>query len=134
MWPCEYLVVRDTIIREIVRVTRESGAKKVFVASSAPRVMYPNVYGINMLTRSELICGHGQSAEEVARQIGADAVIFLPVKGLKNTLTDLNPTIKQFDLSCFDGIYGTGDITPEYLDNLGAQRIAAKEVKKSDGK
>ena len=125
-------IVRGTTMREIVRVARESGAKKVYVASSAPRVMYPNVYGIDMPTRSELICGHGQSAQEVAQQIGADAVIFLPVEGLKNALTDLNPKIKQFDMSCFDGVYVTGDITPEYLDRLEAQRTATKEVKSDD--
>ena len=49
-------IVRGTTMREIVRMARESGAKKVYVASSAPRVMYPNVYGIDMPTRSELIC------------------------------------------------------------------------------
>ena len=125
-------IVRGTTMREIVRVARESGAKKVFVASSAPRVMYPNVYGIDMPTRSELICGHGQSAEEVARQIGADAVIFLPVEGLKGALSDLNPNIERFDMSCFDGVYVTGDITPEYLNALEAKRNAAKEEKKSD--
>ena len=67
-------IVRGTTMREIVRMARESGAKKVYVASSAPRVMYPNVYGIDMPTRSELICGHGATAEEVARII-ARAVV-----------------------------------------------------------
>ena len=115
-------IVRGTTMREIVRMARESGAKKVFVASSAPRVMFPNVYGIDMPTRAELICGHGQSPEEVARLIGADAVIFQTVDGLKSALTDLNCEIARFDCSCFDGEYVTGDVTEEYLTALEAGR------------
>ena len=126
-------IVRGTTMREIVRMARESGAKKVYVASSAPRVMYPNVYGIDMPTRSELICGHGATAEEVARQIGADAVIFQTVEGLKGALTDLNPNISRFDCSCFDGEYVTGDIDAAYLDKLEASRSKpAKPASKDD--
>ncbi|MGN1209187.1 MAG: amidophosphoribosyltransferase, partial [Duodenibacillus sp.] len=108
-------IVRGTTMREIVRVARESGARKVYVASSAPRVMYPNVYGIDMPTRSELICGHGQGADEVARQIGADAVIFQTVEGLVHSLQDMNSAIREFDCSCFTGEYVTGDIDEAYL-------------------
>lgn len=111
-------IVRGTTMKEIVRMARESGAKKVFVASSAPRVMYPNVYGIDMPTRSELICGDGKTSEEVAREIGADGVIYQTLDGLKNALHDLNPAIEQFDCSCFDGVYVTGDVTEEYLASL----------------
>lgn len=115
-------IVRGTTMREIVRMARESGAKKVYVASSAPRVMYPNVYGIDMPTRSELICGHGQGADEVARQIGADAVIFQSVEGLVQSLRDMNGAIEQFDCSCFTGEYVTGDIDEAYLARLEASR------------
>lgn len=125
-------IVRGTTMKEIVRMARESGAKKVFVASSAPRVMYPNVYGIDMPTRAELICGHGQTPEEVAHIIGADAVIFQSVEGLKSALTDLNCDITRFDCSCFDGVYVTGDVTEEYLDKLEASRNAP-QVKKVAG-
>ena len=125
-------IVRGTTMREIVRMARESGAKKVYVASSAPRVMYPNVYGIDMPTRSELICGHGATAEEVARQIGADAVIFQTVEGLKGALKDLNPNITRFDCSCFDGEYVTGDIDATYLDNLEASRSKPVKPAKDD--
>ena len=125
-------IVRGTTMREIVRMARESGAKKVYVASSAPRVMYPNVYGIDMPTRSELICGHGATAEEVARQIGADAVIFQTVEGLKGALKDLNPNITRFDCSCFDGEYVTGDIDATYLDNLEASRCKPVKPAKDD--
>ena len=115
-------IVRGTTMTEIVRMARESGAKKVFVASSAPRVMYPNVYGIDMPTKAELICGDGKSAEEVAKVIGADAVVFQTLDGLKNALHDMNPSITRFDCSCFDGEYVTGDVTEEYLTALEAGR------------
>jgi len=104
-------IVRGTTMKEIVRMARESGAKKVFVASSAPRVMFPNVYGIDMPTKSELICGDGKDADAVAKELGADKVIFQSIDGLKNALHDLNPNIPAFDCSCFDGVYVTGDVT-----------------------
>ena len=115
-------IVRGTTMSQIVRMARESGAKKVWVASSAPRVRFPNVYGIDMPTRSELICGHGQTADDVARAIGADKVIYQTEEGLVNSLRDLNPEIKAFDCSCFDGKYVTGDIDDAYLDRLEASR------------
>ena len=115
-------IVRGTTMREIVRIARESGAKKVFVASSAPRVMFPNVYGIDMPTRSELLCGDGRDAKAVAESLGADAVVYQTIDGLKNALHDLNPSIPRFDCSCFDGDYVTGDITEEYLARLDAAR------------
>lgn len=115
-------IVRGTTMSQIVRMARESGAKKVWVASSAPRVCFPNVYGIDMPTRSELICGHGQTADDVARAIGADKVIYQTEEGLVNSLRDLNPEIKAFDCSCFDGKYVTGDIDEAYLDRLEASR------------
>ena len=122
-------IVRGTTMRQIVKMARESGAKKVFVASSAPRVMYPNVYGIDMPTRSELICGQGQSAEYVASQIGADAVVFQSVRGLVGALREMNPAIGQFDCSCFDGKYVTGDITEEYLRELEQARARSSALK-----
>lgn len=125
-------IVRGTTMTEIVRMARESGAKKVFVASSAPRVMFPNVYGIDMPTKSELICGDGKSAEEVAKVIGADRVIFQTLDGLRNALHDLNPSIKAFDCSCFDGIYVTGDVTEAYLEKLGNAPAAPAPVEVVD--
>ena len=93
-------IVRGTTMTEIVRMAREAGAVKVFVASSAPRVMFPNVYGIDMPTRSELLCGDGKSAEEVAKILGADAVIYPPVEDLNKVLCDMNPSVESFDCSC----------------------------------
>lgn len=126
-------IVRGTTMTEIVRMVREAGAVKVFVASSAPRVMFPNVYGIDMPTRSELLCGDGKSAEEVAKILGADAVIYPPVEDLNKVLCDMNPSVESFDCSCFDGRYVTGDITPEYLDALDAKAAAAKTAVKAAG-
>ena len=126
-------IVRGTTMTEIVRMAREAGAVKVFVASSAPRVMFPNVYGIDMPTRSELLCGDGKSAEEVAKILGADAVIYPPVEDLNKVLCDMNPSVESFDCSCFDGRYVTGDITPEYLDALDAKAAAAKTAVKAAG-
>lgn len=119
-------IVRGTTMREIVRMTRQAGAKKVFVASGAPRVCFPNVYGIDMPTRSELICGDGKDGAAVAKVLEADAVIYQRLEDLTAALHDMNPAINQFDCSCFDGQYVTGDVTPEYLKHLDDMTKAAK--------
>lgn len=122
-------IVRGTTMREIIRMTRESGAKKVFVASSAPRVMFPNVYGIDMPTKSELLCGDGKDEKEVAEILGADAVVYQTLEGLKGALHDMNPSIPAFDCSCFDGVYVANDVTEEYLARLDAARKAPAPAK-----
>jgi amidophosphoribosyltransferase len=110
-------IVRGTTSREIVQMARESGAKRVIFASAAPPVKFPNVYGIDMPTRHELIA-YGRSDEEVCREITADALVYQNLDALKASISDCNPAIKSFEASCFDGIYVTGDITREYLDRL----------------
>ncbi|HWZ49187.1 MAG TPA: amidophosphoribosyltransferase [Herbaspirillum sp.] len=110
-------IVRGTTSREIVQMARESGAKRVIFASAAPPVKFPNVYGIDMPTRHELIA-YGRSDEEVCREITADALVYQDLDALKASISDCNPVIKSFEASCFDGIYVTGDITREYLDRL----------------
>ncbi|MFM2446819.1 MAG: hypothetical protein RI936_1266 [Pseudomonadota bacterium] len=127
-------IVRGTTISEIVRMARDSGARKVFVASAAPPVRYPNVYGIDMPTSSELIAGGGKSVEEIRAEIGADALVYQRVEDLKAALTDMNPAITRFEASCFDGDYVTGDITPDYLARLNTARTApppAEEMQRS---
>jgi amidophosphoribosyltransferase len=114
-------IVRGTTSREIVDMAREAGANKVYFASAAPPVRFPNVYGIDMPTRSELIA-YGRSDEEIARQIGADALVYQDIEAMKQAVRDVNPAITQFDASCFDGHYITGDITPEYLDMTERRR------------
>lgn len=114
-------IVRGTTSREIVQMAREAGARKVFFASAAPPVLYPNVYGIDMPTRDELIA-HGRTVEEVCAEITADRVIYQDVDALKRAISDVNPELKNFEASCFDGIYVTGDVTPEYLDRQESAR------------
>jgi amidophosphoribosyltransferase len=119
--------VRGTTSREIVQMARESGARKVFFASSAPPVRFPNVYGIDMPTRAELIAAH-RSEEEVACEIGADALIYQDLEALKEAVRSLNPKLTRFETSCFDGEYITGDVTSAYLRAVETQREAARDA------
>jgi len=114
-------IVRGTTSREIVQMARDSGAKKVIFASAAPPVIYPNVYGIDMPTRDELIA-HGRTVEEVCREITADALVYQDIDALKQAISDVNPALTSFEASCFDGIYITGDVSREYLDKLENER------------
>jgi amidophosphoribosyltransferase len=114
-------IVRGTTSREIVHMAREAGAHKVIFASAAPPVRYPNVYGIDMPTRSELIA-HGRSDEEIRRMIEADGLVYQDIEAMKRSVSDLNPRLQRFEASCFDGVYITGDVTPEYLNAIEAQR------------
>lgn len=114
-------IVRGTTSREIVQMARESGAKRVIFASAAPPVQFPNVYGIDMPTRSELIA-YGRSEEEVCREITADALVYQDVSAMKRSIADVNPALRNIEASCFDGFYVTGDVTPAYLDKLETAR------------
>jgi len=110
-------IVRGTTSQEIVQMAREAGAKRVIFASAAPPVKYPNVYGIDMPTRNELIA-YGRTDEEVRREITADALIYQDLDALKRSISDVNPALKSFEASCFDGNYITGDISRDYLDRI----------------
>ena len=110
-------IVRGTTSREIVQMARDAGARRVIFASAAPPVKFPNVYGIDMPTRSELIA-YGRSEEEVCREITADALVYQDLDALKRSISDANPAIKEFEASCFDGHYVTGDISRDYLDRI----------------
>ncbi|HEY5330619.1 MAG TPA: amidophosphoribosyltransferase [Acidobacteriaceae bacterium] len=114
-------IVRGTTIREIIAMTRENGAKNVYVCSAAPPVRFPNVYGIDMPARSELIAT-GKTVQELAKHIGADELIFQDLDDLKAAITEAAPGLTHFDTSVFDGIYVTGDVTEEYLHTLEQQR------------
>src|SRR5690606_34813867 len=107
-------IVRGTTSREIVQMAREAGALKVYFASAAPPVRFPNVYGIDMPTRHELIAT-GRTEDEIAREIEADVVIYQELEALKNAVRAVNPALHDFETSCFDGRYVTGDVTTEYL-------------------
>ena len=110
-------IVRGTTSREIVQMARDAGARKVYLASAAPPVRHPNVYGIDMPTRGELIASD-RSEEEICREIGADGLIYQDLDDLKASVRALNPSISFFETSCFDGQYITGDITVEYLNGV----------------
>jgi amidophosphoribosyltransferase len=114
-------IVRGTTSREIVQMAREAGARKVFFASAAPPVRFPNVYGIDMPTREELIAA-GRSDDEIAREIGADQLIYQDLEALIEDVRSVNRQVTRFEDSCFSGIYITGDVTQEYLDGVEAQR------------
>ncbi len=120
-------IVRGTTSREIVQMARDSGAKSVIFASAAPPVKYPNVYGIDMPTRNELIA-YGRTDEEVCREITADALVYQDIDALKRSISDANPALKNFEASCFDGHYITGDISSDYLDRLEVSRNTPKPV------
>ena len=119
---------RGTTSREIVQMARDAGARKVYFASAAPPVRFPNVYGIDMPSRHELIAT-GRTDEEICREIGADKLIYQDLDDLKAAVRQLNPSIKFFDASCFDGDYITGDITHEYLNAIEAARESGKSAK-----
>ena len=110
-------IVRGTTSREIVQMARDAGARRVIFASAAPPVKFPNVYGIDMPTRSELIA-YGRTDEEVCREITADALVYQDLDALKRSISDTNPSIREFEASCFDGKYVTGDISRDYLDRI----------------
>jgi amidophosphoribosyltransferase len=124
-------IVRGTTSREIVQMAREAGAKKVIFASAAPPVIYPNVYGIDMPTRDELIA-YGRTTEEVCREITADRLVYQDIESLKRAISDVNPELKNFEASCFDGIYVTGDVSREYLDKLERARHYPKASTKHE--
>jgi amidophosphoribosyltransferase len=114
-------IVRGTTSREIVMMAREAGARHVYFASAAPPVRFPNVYGIDMPTRGELIASD-RSDEEIRREIGADALIYQDLGDLKAALRAVNPGVSNFEASCFDGNYITGDVTVEYLSSVETNR------------
>nr|WP_145546430.1 amidophosphoribosyltransferase [Variovorax boronicumulans] len=119
-------IVRGTTSREIVQMARDAGARKVYLASAAPPVRYPNVYGIDMPTKDELVA-HGRTVEEVRAIIGCDALIYQDVDGMKKAVGSLNPAIAGFDASCFDGVYVTGDISDGDIARLNERRVGGSE-------
>jgi amidophosphoribosyltransferase len=111
-------IVRGTTSREIVQMAREAGARKVYLASAAPPVRYPNVYGIDMPTAAELVA-HGRDVEQVRAQIGCDALIYQDLEAMKRAVRRERADISTFEASCFDGCYVTGDVDAALR---GAQR------------
>jgi amidophosphoribosyltransferase len=114
-------IVRGTTSKEIVQMAREAGARRVYMASAAPPVKFPNVYGIDMPTQEELIAAH-RSVEEIRAYIGADALIYQELSALKKVVRQLNPALDGLEASCFDGHYIAGKVTNEVVHDMAQQR------------
>ena len=123
-------IVRGTTSREIVQMARDAGARKVYMASAAPPVRYPNVYGIDMPTSEELVA-HNRSVEEIRQLIGCDALIYQDVEAMKHAVGQAAgasaPACQGFEASCFDGVYITGDVTAQDIHRLHSQRVGQSE-------
>ncbi|RBD97538.1 amidophosphoribosyltransferase, partial [Xanthomonas oryzae pv. oryzae] len=119
-------IVRGTTSRQIVQMARDAGARKVYLASAAPPVRYPNIYGIDMPAAEELIA-HGRSELEIQEFLGCDWLIYQDLEDLEVAVREGNPDIKQFDSSCFNGEYITG-IEPGYFERI--QQLRSDDAKK----
>ena len=126
-------IVRGTTSQEIIQMARDAGAKNVYMASAAPGVRYPNVYGIDMPSAKELIA-HGRSDEEVAQLIGADWLVYQDLDDLISAVGEFNPDIERFECAVFDGQYVTGDVDQAYLDHIEAQRNDSAKAQNSSSK
>lgn len=122
-------VVRGTTAKQIIQMARDAGANKVYMASAAPAVRYPNVYGIDMPSAPELVA-HGRTTEEVGEYLGADKMIYLELDQLVEAVHTGNDGVEHYDCSVFNGEYITGDITPEYLAALEQGRADDTKAQK----
>tara|TARA_A100001037_G_C14952379_1_gene545575 strand:+ start:26 stop:721 length:696 start_codon:yes stop_codon:yes gene_type:complete len=114
-------IVRGTTIKQIIQMARDAGANKVYLASAAPPVRYPNVYGIDMPSVDEFVANN-KSVEEIGKAIGADLLIYQTLEDLVASAREGNPNIDGFETSVFDGNYITGDIDETYLNRLSKTR------------
>lgn len=114
-------IVRGTTSKQIIQMARQAGANKVYFASAAPPVRFPNVYGIDMPSVTELV-GHGRDDKQIAEVIGADWLLYQDLDDLIESARHGNPEVQDFDTSVFDGEYVTGDITQDYLDFVEGKR------------
>jgi amidophosphoribosyltransferase len=114
-------IVRGTTSRQIIEMAREAGARNVYIASAAPPVRYPNVYGIDMPAAAELVAA-GRTEAQVQQIIGADWLIYQDLNDLVQAVHHENADIDSFDTSCFSGEYVTGDVSRAYLNDLEIAR------------
>jgi amidophosphoribosyltransferase len=132
-------IVRGTTSKEIVQMARDAGARKVYLASAAPPVRHPNVYGIDMPTKGELVA-HDRTIEEIRELIGCDALIYQDVEGMKRAVMKAAPAkpdsvpLSGFDASCFDGIYVTGDIDTEAIMRINGGRPHVEETEEDSSR
>jgi len=121
-------IVRGTTSGQIIKMARDAGAKNVYFASAAPPVRYPNVYGIDMPSPSELVA-HNRNAQQICDVIGADKLIYLDLEDLVKAAHKGNKAITEFDTSCFNGEYITGDIDENYLEMINELRNDSARTK-----
>ena len=121
-------IVRGNTIKKIVEMCRAAGANKVYVASASPPVKFPNVYGIDMPTKHELVADR-RNLEEIRVELGADALIYQKLEDLIWAAKEGNKDIEQFDCSCFDGEYLTGSVSKEYLASLESTGRVSDKIK-----
>jgi len=123
-------IVRGTTSKEIVQMARDAGANKVYMASAAPPVRFPNVYGIDMPTKEELVA-HNRSIEEIRQIIGCDALIYQDVDAMKSAVANARVAqtgpLHGFDASCFDGVYVTGDVSADDIVRINENRLKVEE-------
>jgi amidophosphoribosyltransferase len=122
-------IVRGTTSKQIIQMAREAGANKVYMASAAPPVRYPNVYGIDMPAPEEFVA-HNRTVEEIARVIGADWLVYQDLEDLVKAVQKGNDKLQEFDCSCFDGKYVTKDVDENYFRRLELQRNDAAKMKR----
>ena len=121
-------IVRGTTMTQIVDMVRKAGAKKVYLASASPPVKYPNVYGVDMPSKQEFVA-NGLTEDQVQEVLGADGLIYQTIDDLLSVAHQLNPSIQQFDASCFTGVYPTGDVRNDYLDVLEQEGRGARSTR-----
>jgi amidophosphoribosyltransferase len=121
-------IVRGTTTRAVVAMVREAGAKAVYVAVASPRIKHPCVYGIDMQTRGEFIAQGERTDEDIARRLGADAVVYMTVDGLAKAVKGPTERVKHFCRACMDGWYPTQDVTPEVLRSIESERSCAQRA------
>jgi amidophosphoribosyltransferase len=126
-------IVRGTTSAQIIDLAREAGARKVYFASAAPPVRFPNVYGIDMPAASELVAA-GRTDEEVAKLIGADWLVYQDLHDLVAACRHDDAQVTEFDTSCFSGEYVTGDVTPDYLARLQSERSDEAKALRREGR
>ncbi len=122
-------IVRGTTSEQIIQMARDAGARKVYFASAAPPIRYPNVYGIDMPVVGELVA-HNRTEEQVAAVIGADRLFYQSLDDLVEAVRRGNPSLDTFDMSCFSGEYVTGGVSEEYLDRLAGERNDAAKARR----
>jgi len=117
--------VRGTTSQQIVQMARDAGARKVYLASAAPPVRYPNIYGIDMPAAEELVA-HNRSIEDIEKHLGCDWLIYQDIEDMEAAVREGNPELKAFDSSCFNGVYPTG-IEPGYFERI--QQLRSDDAK-----